>query len=532
MACTGGRDTLLQGGQLVSPAPEKTDTLQEQQTEGQSTENVRLEDQISVCSKLCYAIGGAPNQVASSATSFFLQIYLLDIAQITPFQASLVLLVGKACGATADPVGGYFISKSKRTKIGHLMPWMLGCTPFTIVAYFFLWYLPPFVTPKVVWHLAFYSIFQALSTLFQVPYSALAIFLSPDQKERDSAIAYRMTLEILGTLIGATLQGQIVASAHSSDHCNYNHTEIIHPPNLQQNSSSLQALSHAKKVYMMAAGIIGGLYIVGIIILFFGVKEKDPYALKSDKTFSFCMGLSITMKYGPYVKLVGSFLLISTAVQLEQGNFVLFCTQAAGLRNHFQYLVLIILVSAAAGTPFWQWFLNHFGKKMAAGGIALMIPFSIMLVTIPNLILAYLVAFVSGLSIAVALLLPWSMLPDVVDHFRVKNPHSAGHETIFYSSYVFFTKISTGFGMGISASSLEIAGYKPGMCKQSSSVVVALKILIGGVPPVLIVLGLFILLFYPISEKSRKETKLALEMLRKNNPSTEDFSENEQGTRL
>ncbi|XP_053141103.1 sphingosine-1-phosphate transporter MFSD2B isoform X3 [Hemicordylus capensis] len=448
--------------------------------------------------------------------------------------------------------------------------WMLGCTPFTIVAYFFLWYLPPFVTPKVVWHLAFYSIFQALSTLFQVPYSALAIFLSPDQKERDSAIAYRMTLEILGTLIGATLQGQIVASAHSSDHCNYNHTEIIHPPNLQQNSSSLQALSHAKKVYMMAAGIIGGLYIVGIIILFFGVKEKDPYALKSDKTFSFCMGLSITMKYGPYVKLVGSFLLISTAVQLEQGNFVLFCTQAAGLRNHFQYLVLIILVSAAAGTPFWQWFLNHFGKKMAAGGIALMIPFSIMLVTIPNLILAYLVAFVSGLSIAVALLLPCytckdkaqihyecvdtskdenmrprktcinsaesfnfrSMLPDVVDHFRVKNPHSAGHETIFYSSYVFFTKISTGFGMGISASSLEIAGYKPGMCKQSSSVVVALKILIGGVPPVLIVLGLFILLFYPISEKSRKETKLALEMLRKNNPSTEDFSENEQGTRL
>lgn len=38
---------------------------------------------MSVCSKLCYAIGGAPNQVAGSAASFFLQIYLLDIAHVS-----------------------------------------------------------------------------------------------------------------------------------------------------------------------------------------------------------------------------------------------------------------------------------------------------------------------------------------------------------------------------------------------------------------------------------------------------------------
>uniref|UniRef100_A0A8C0U1F0 Uncharacterized protein n=1 Tax=Cyanistes caeruleus TaxID=156563 RepID=A0A8C0U1F0_CYACU len=77
---------------------------------------------LSVCSKLCYAIGGAPNQVAGSAASFFLQIYLLDIAHITPFHASLVLFIGKASGAVTDPVAGFFISKSRWTKIGRLMP--------------------------------------------------------------------------------------------------------------------------------------------------------------------------------------------------------------------------------------------------------------------------------------------------------------------------------------------------------------------------------------------------------------------------
>ncbi|XP_065443662.1 sphingosine-1-phosphate transporter MFSD2B isoform X3 [Chrysemys picta bellii] len=310
---------------------------------------LRQEDRLSVCSKLCYAIGGAPNQVATSATAFFLQIYLLDIAHITPFHASLVLFIGKAWGAVTDPVAGFFISKSKWTKIGRLMPWMLGCTPFTIVSYFFMWYLPPFVAGRVVWYLTFYCLFQALTTLFQVPYSALTMFLSPDQKERDSATAYRMTVEVLGTLMGAALHGQIVASAHASDHCTVNLTI-----NAADSSSSLSNASnlaeplglqsHGREVYMIAAGVIGGVYLFGIVILFIGVKERDdPYALNSDKAIPFLKGLRLTMKHGPYLKLTASFLLISTAVQLEQSNFVLFCTHAASLHNHFQYLVVTIL---------------------------------------------------------------------------------------------------------------------------------------------------------------------------------------------
>ncbi|XP_062494397.1 sphingosine-1-phosphate transporter MFSD2B isoform X1 [Pezoporus occidentalis] len=539
---------------------------------------------LSICSKLCYAIGGAPNQVAGSATAFFLQIYLLDIAHITPFHASLVLFIGKASGAVTDPVAGFFISKSRWTKIGRLMPcyrnlsvgtlyltknrrqvhaggrlrdncswlqqeqglqvkdklfvkspmgkeelaavslfmiWfvarMLACTPFTVVSYFFMWYLPPFVSGRVAWYLTFYCLFQALTTLFQVPYSALTMFLSTDQKERDSATAYRMTMEVLGTLIGAGLQGQIVASAHVSHHCTVN--PPVNTTDSWYDTSSFpdtsDPLSHQAKVYMIAAGVIGCVYLLGIIILFLGVKEKDdPYALSSDRAIPFCKGLGLTMKHGPYVKLTASFLLISTAVQLEQSNFVLFCTHAADLRSHFQYLVVTILISAAVSIPFWQKILQRFGKKCASFGIAWMTPFAVMLVTIPNLILAYFVAFVSGLSIAASLLLPWSMLPDVVDNFRLQNPHGKGHETIFYSSYVFFTKMSAGIGLGISAAGLEFTGYKPGICRQPSDVILTLKILIGAVPAILIFVGLFILLFYPITEESRRETKLALEVLR------------------
>lgn len=42
---------------------------------------------------------------------------------------------------------------------------MLACTPFTAVSYLLMWYLPPFVSGRVVWYLIFYCLFQALTTV-------------------------------------------------------------------------------------------------------------------------------------------------------------------------------------------------------------------------------------------------------------------------------------------------------------------------------------------------------------------------------
>ncbi|XP_028996193.1 major facilitator superfamily domain-containing protein 2B [Betta splendens] len=482
-----------------------------------------LSPKLSLCSKLCFAIGGAPKEVAASATAFFLQIYLLDIAQISAFQASMVLFVGKAWGAITDPLVGFFITKSGWTRIGRLMPWMVGCTPFLVVSYFYLWFVPPFATGRFVWYLGFYCLYQTLVTCFHVPYSALTMFLSTDQKERDSATAYRMTMEVLGTLVGAAIQGQIVASAHTRKHCrphngtagylgNGSGAEIVRSPVHPQDY-----LSHATEVYMIAAGVIGGIFLICTLVMFLGVKERDdPYAPRTDKQVSFYQGFLLVMRHGPYHSLTAAFLFITVAIQLVQSNFVLFCTYAADLKEHFQNIVLTILVSAVISIPLWQWFLERFGKKTAAFcGIAWIMPFTLMLVFIPNVAVAYVVAVSSGLSVAASLLLPWSMLPDVVDDFRLANPYSRGHEAIFYSFYVFFTKFASGISVGVSTLCLQFAGYNTRVCKQPAPVVYTLKLLIGAAPVAFIVTGLMILVLYPISEDVRRSNKVRLEELRK-----------------
>lgn len=47
-----------------------------------SPSQTELGHKLAFSSKLCFAIGGAPKEVAASATAFFLQIYLLDVAQV------------------------------------------------------------------------------------------------------------------------------------------------------------------------------------------------------------------------------------------------------------------------------------------------------------------------------------------------------------------------------------------------------------------------------------------------------------------
>ncbi|XP_033878169.1 sodium-dependent lysophosphatidylcholine symporter 1-B-like isoform X1 [Acipenser ruthenus] len=479
---------------------------------------------LTVCNKICYAIGGAPYQITGCALGFFLQIYLLDVAQLDPFYASIILFVGRAWDAVTDPTVGFLVSRSCWTRFGRMMPWILLSTPFAVASYFLIWYVPSFDQGKVIWYLVFYCLFQTLQTCFHVPYSSLTMFISSEQKERDSATAYRMTVEVLGSVLGTAIQGQIVGGANVP--CipsaldlgrGVNATVSLSEVNVTKEYVSLDELVLQKKSYMVAAGVIGIVYIVCAFIVFFGVRERpDPTTPREKKPISFFQGLRLVMGHGPYAKLVMGFLFTSLAFMLLEGNFALFCTYTLGFRNDFQNILLAIMISATLTIPFWQWFLTKFGKKTAVYfGISWVIPFMILIVLIEsNLIVTYVVSVAAGISVAAAFLLPWSMLPDVIDDFKICNPQSQGHEAIFYSFYVFFTKFASGVSLGISTLSLDFAGYLTRGCSQPDAVNLTLKMLVSPAPIVLIILGLIIFKLYPINEETRQKNKKILQDMR------------------
>uniref|UniRef100_H0W9Q6 MFSD2 lysolipid transporter B, sphingolipid n=1 Tax=Cavia porcellus TaxID=10141 RepID=H0W9Q6_CAVPO len=407
---------------------------------------------------MCYGFGGIPNQVATSATSFYLQLFLLDVAQIPAAQVSLVLFGGKVSGAVADPVAGFFINRSRRTGSAQLMPWVLGCTPFLSLAYFFLWFLPPFSSLRGLWYTTFSCLFQALATFLQVPYTALTMLLTSSPKERDSATAYRMTMEMVGTLMGATVHGLIVSGAHRSNHCELPGPAAVSPD--------------AGRLYSIAAAVVAATYPVCVSLLCLGVREQPgPADPGPGHGLGFLTGLGLTTRHPPYVKLVVSFLFISAAVQVEQSYLVLFCTHAAQLREHVQGLVLTVLVSAVLSTPLWEWVLQRFGKRPSALGICVH-------------------ASRRGGRLPAAEQAP---RPRPGDHllFLLRLLHQALKRVRPWASPTL---------------SLEFAGYKVEACKQAAEVVVALKVLIGAVPTCLILVGLCVLMVGPAPSGQEPDT--------------------------
>ncbi|XP_033277937.1 sodium-dependent lysophosphatidylcholine symporter 1 isoform X4 [Orcinus orca] len=447
----------------------------------------KKKNQLSICNKLCYAVGGTPYQVTGCALGFFLQIYLLDVAQVDPFSASIILFVGRAWDAITDPLVGFCISKSPWTRLGRLMPWIIFSTPLAIIAYFLIWFVPDFQQGQTLWYLLFYCLFETLVTCFHVPYSALTMFISTEQSERDSATAYRMTVEVLGTVLGTAIQGQIVGQAHTPCVQDANASTVaLEGVNRTQSATSLRETQNA---YLLAAGVIASIYVICAVILTLGVREqREPYETQQAKPMPFFRGLRLVMSHGPYIKLIAGFLFTSLA----------------------------FMFSATVTIPIWQWFLTRFGKKMAVYiGISSAVPFLILVALMEsNLIVTYVVAVAAGVSVAAAFLLPWSMLPDVIDDFHLKQPHIHGTEPIFFSFYVFFTKFASGVSLGISTLSLDFTGYQTRGCSQPARVKFTLKMLVTMAPIVLILIGLLLFKLYPIDEEKRRQNKKALQGLR------------------
>uniref|UniRef100_A0A8C2E4D0 Si:ch211-224l10.4 n=1 Tax=Cyprinus carpio TaxID=7962 RepID=A0A8C2E4D0_CYPCA len=449
---------------------------------------------IPLSRKLCYAVGGMPYQMTGTAKGFFMQIFLLDVVKMGAFSASIILFLGRAWDAISDPLIGYAVSKSGRTRIGKLIPWIVFTMPLGVLSYVMLWYTPQDTMSSGFsfgWYFTWCCLFDTFMSCYHVPYSSLNMFLGGNEKDRDSATGYRMGMEMFATLAGAAIQGQIVG---------VHHAKRTYVCSLQNDTE--------RRAYLTGALVLGTLYFLCCLVLFLGVKEQLAPLSKLDRiNVPYLTGMKMVVRHTPYLWLVFGFLFASLAFQMAQGNFALFCTHAANMGAYFQHLALILLTSATVSIPMWQTLLVKKGKKTTIFiGLLVYIPSLIVISLVRNNLPVFIImSMLAGSSLAALYLLPWSMLPDVVDDFKVKNPSCQDLEPLFYSCYVFFNKFGGGMSVGISTLVLHFAGYKPGACKHNPEVIYSLHVLFAPVPICLLLIGLVIFCFYPINEKRRRK---------------------------
>ncbi|KAH3698300.1 hypothetical protein DPMN_085819, partial [Dreissena polymorpha] len=331
-----------------------------------------------------------------------------------------------------------------------------------------------------------------------------------------------MVLEAVGVLVAVLVQGQLVAKYRKTGDCG------------KAGEITDQMLKDEKWSYVLGAIIVVSAYLLCACTVFFGSKEKPGFT--TAETSGFFSGARQVITFKPYMLLCASFMFQSLAIAanrvllpfqaawefgwwsscrasgvssryfgIVQGNLALYCTHAVDMSDQFSTIILVLLVTAILAMPLWQICVGKFGKKSTfAAGMILLIPALISLMYIPKYVM-YPVVVIAGVAVSVALLLPWSMLPDVIGEFYLQ--HGTRKESIFYSFYVFFNKLSMGVGLGISQAVLGIGGYKTGECVQPSSVGLALKMLMVPGPVVMTLVALVALWFYPIDESRRRHLK-------------------------
>ncbi|XP_065934134.1 sodium-dependent lysophosphatidylcholine symporter 1-A isoform X3 [Magallana gigas] len=420
---------------------------------------------LPVWRKICFAIGGAPYQITSTVLGFFMSIFLLEVAQVDPSHVSVIVFGGKLWYAMTDPVCGYLVNRTKPSSWGKYKPWILLTMPFACVTYLCFWAVPDYSQQgKLWWYLVFYCLFQGFLSGVHVPYTSMTMSLSENQRDRDSITVYRMVAEAIGVMTGVIIQGHFIKKHRTAGSCEKGSSSS------NQSSPSGDNIINQIGSYHDASVTIICIYVICILICFYGTKEQKVNHMAPED--GFFLGLQKVLFFRPYVKLSMSVLFLSVAISITQGNLALFCTHTLGMGRHFSTFITIIMVTNSS-----VYFYMHQPFAVFRSGI---------------------LCKRGSARRKLLQLACWSMLPDVIDEFYIT--HGEHRDAIFYSFYVFFNKLATGFAVASSQFALKFGGYRVGVCQQPPSVGRALRYLMIPGPVVAVVIALVFLAQYPIND--------------------------------
>ncbi|MGG6269608.1 MFS transporter [Leptolyngbya sp. AN03gr2] len=466
-----------------------------------------ISEKLNLKTKLAYGAGDLGPAITANILIFYLSPFLTDVAGLNPGLAGQTQLIGKVWDAVNDPMVGVMSDKT-RSRFGRRYPWMLfGAIPFGI--FFFLqWIVPRFSdNPNgqqwgLFWYYTFISIvFGWLYTVVNLPYTALTPELTQDYDERTSLNSYRFAFSIGGSILSVVLVGVI--------------------------GSMFTDLSQRYLVIGAICGVLGFLPLFWCVWgTFDRMKAVGLQRPLAEQSASLPIGqqLKIVFSNRPFLFVVGIYLCSWLSFQLTAAIIPYFVGSYMRLDSPWAVpsVVLAVQLTAMLVLPIWNRVSQRIGKRgvYAAGMVLWIIAQGGLFFLQPGqLPLMYVLAVMSGFGVSVAYLIPWSMLPDVIELDELQTGQR--REGIFYSFVTFLQKVCLGIAVAIVLQSLDWAGYvKPTegvrLPVQPDDVLLAIRLSIGPVPTIALLIGMVLVYFYPITREVHAEIRLKLHERKQN----------------
>ncbi len=461
-------------------------------------------ERLSLATRLAFGAGDLGPAIATIVASFFQLYFLTTIAGLPPGLAGTILLIVKIWDAVNDPIIGWLTDKTQ-TRWGRRRPWLLfGAAPFGLL-FFLQWVVPPFdVTGKFIYYLIIALLFDTAFTVVNVPYTALTPELTRDYDERTALNSYRFAFSIGGSLLGGILHQIIVGQ-----------------------------FADQQVGYLVSGAVVGVLIAIPFLWCFFGTRERyepEPGA----EELSLLDQIRYVFKNRPFLFVVGIYMFSWLAVQVTSsvltffivfwlGSVPQFPTTAFGLTFGSANDLIPIMLFAVQGSALvflfvWSAVSRRVGKKavyMIGSLIWIGVQAFLFFLQPEQISLAIVLGVIAGAGVATAYLIPWSMMPDVIELDELETGQR--REGMFYGFMVLLQKMGLAIGLFLVGQALQFAGFNetlpPG--QQPESALSAIRLLIGPMPTLILICGMILTAFYPITKASHVETLKRLEALRK-----------------
>lgn len=450
---------------------------------------------------LTFAAGDIFGGGASVIISFYYLIFLTDVVMLRPALAGIVILVSKIWDAANDPLMGA-ITDNTRSRWGRRRPYFLAGFFGILAAFLLLWYPITHNNEMVRFFYVMFSyvLYSTVTTIVMVPYAAMSSEITQDYEERNIVNGTRLFFSQCSSLICAVLPLEIVKLFPDDE----------------------------RKGYMIMAVSFGTLFAVPFLLIFLYTKERVVSSQAAPK-FSL-KDFVAPFKVRTFRILVTIYLSAFLSMDVVSNVYAYYMNYYLKRPGELNYILGAMLITQIALVPVVIKLSNKLGKAetLKISTIVWGVGIIFMALLQPNWPYwgVYVNAVVMGMGIIGCIVMPWMMFPDATD---VGELASGKRNAGSYSGIMTFMRgLSSAIGIFIVSNILDFAGYiKPMenivgdkttkvLMEQPQGVISALKIIVVGIPFILLFATYLAARKYPLTRLNHEKLIRHLEYKRGN----------------
>lgn len=447
-----------------------------------SVTEISSSTRLSFGRKLFSGCGEIAGVLGYGSVGILYVFFLTDVAGISPALAGSVFMLARVWDAVSDPLMG-MISDRTRTKWGRRRPFFLIASVPLGLSFFLIWF--PFSVAdelaRVVVYTIVFVMFMTAATTYAVPYLSYLVELTDDYHERTSVYNFRMSFSLVFGLAAAVVPKLIVDS-----------------------------YADKQTGFVMMGLYIGAVMTALALLMFIGTRERYGAQVRQER-LEFVTELKQMFRNPAFPSLAVLFVGGFGAVHVIQGFVLYYLKYWLDREADMPILFVTVVLFAVLSLPLWAQLSRRVGKKntLLAGltlwGIA---QFGWLVINpgLPSYTL-YVFGAVVGLGFGCVHVLPYAMVPDVVDMDELNTGRR--REGVYTGVLLFLYKVGNSIGMFLIGIALQVIGYVPNVAQQGTALE-GMRLIMAFAPFAFLMIGLLGALLSPMTRERCQEVRAAL----------------------